>query len=137
MDAIINSGGISSFDTEGGSGNLSQEDKILLSRLLLLLNPTYQAAPVHHKDTFHTSSRFVCPAINSYFSENVFSDIKSQLLKCWKIEKFNYHTVVESSLYLIVIIKNLTRILQSVQVLHQQLSNPLHLHTCISEISAM
>lgn len=63
VDAIINSGGISSFDTEGGPGNLSQEDKILLSRLLLLLNPTYQAAPVHHKDTFHTSTRHKKPII--------------------------------------------------------------------------
>ena len=81
MDAIINSGGISSFDTEGSSNNLSQEDKILLSRLLLLLNPTYQAAPVHHKDTFHTSTRSTFPTFNPDFSENVFSRHKKPIIE--------------------------------------------------------
>ena len=32
VDAIINTGDITSFDSDKGSGNLSQEDKILLSR---------------------------------------------------------------------------------------------------------
>ena len=57
VDAIINSGGISSLDSEGESGSLSQEDKLLLSRLLLLLNPTYQAPQVSHKDIFHGTTR--------------------------------------------------------------------------------
>ena len=39
VDAIINTGEIQTFDTDQSGGNLSQEDKILLSRLLLLLNP--------------------------------------------------------------------------------------------------
>ena len=43
VDAVINSGEITSFDSDSGAGNLSQDDKILLSRLLLLLNPAYQA----------------------------------------------------------------------------------------------
>ena len=33
VDAIINTGDIASFDSDKGAGNLSQEDKILLSRL--------------------------------------------------------------------------------------------------------
>jgi hypothetical protein len=38
-------GEISSFDEDGGGQNsLSQEDKLLLSRLLLLLNPAYPAS---------------------------------------------------------------------------------------------
>ena len=32
VDAIINTGDIASFDSDEGKGNLSQEDKILLSR---------------------------------------------------------------------------------------------------------
>ena len=32
VDAIINTGDITSFDSDKGAGNLSQEDKILLSR---------------------------------------------------------------------------------------------------------
>jgi hypothetical protein len=38
-------GEISSFDEEGGGkSSLSPEDKLLLSRLLLLLNPAYPAS---------------------------------------------------------------------------------------------
>jgi hypothetical protein len=38
-------GEISSFDEDnGGQSSLSQEDKLLLSRLLLLLNPAYPAS---------------------------------------------------------------------------------------------
>lgn len=43
VDAVVNSGEITSFDHTDHS-SLSQEDKILLSRLLLLLNPTYPAS---------------------------------------------------------------------------------------------
>ena len=57
VDAIINTGEISSFDTEEKAGNLSQEDKILLSRLLLLLNPSYQAQPLQHKDVLQSNIR--------------------------------------------------------------------------------
>ena len=38
-------------------GNLSQEDKILLSRLLLLLNPSYQTQPLQHKDIIQSNIR--------------------------------------------------------------------------------
>lgn len=43
VDAVLNSGEISSFDQSGHS-SLTQDDKILLSRLLLLLNPTYPSS---------------------------------------------------------------------------------------------
>ena len=59
VDAIINTGEISTFDTEENSGNLSQEDKILLSRLLLLLNPSYQAQPLQHKDVIQSNIRLL------------------------------------------------------------------------------
>ena len=42
VDAIVNEGEIASFDnTDSDDGSLNQEDKLLLSRLLLLLNPGY------------------------------------------------------------------------------------------------
>ena len=59
VDAIINTGDISSFDTDQNSGNLSQEDKILLSRLLLLLNPSYQTQPLQHKDVVSSNIRYI------------------------------------------------------------------------------
>jgi len=43
VDAVLNSGEISSFD-QSGQSSLTQDDKILLSRLLLLLNPTYPSS---------------------------------------------------------------------------------------------
>ena len=58
VDAIINTGDIQTFDTDQGGGNLSQEDKILLSRLLLLLNPSYQAQPLQHKDVIQSNIRW-------------------------------------------------------------------------------
>jgi len=63
VDAIINTGDITSFDSDKGSGNLSQEDKILLSRLLLLLNPSYQAQPLQHKDVIQSNIRHKKPVI--------------------------------------------------------------------------
>ena len=48
VDAIINTGDITSFDSDKGTGNLSQEDKILLSRYDNVIKkcskPCYQAA---------------------------------------------------------------------------------------------
>ena len=42
---VFLAGEISSFDEEGGGqSSLSQEDKLLLSRLLLLLNPAYPSS---------------------------------------------------------------------------------------------
>merc|ERR1719210_3068523 len=63
VDAIINTGDISSFDSDHSSGNLSQEDKILLSRLLLLLNPSYQTQPLQHKDVIQSNIRHKKPVI--------------------------------------------------------------------------
>lgn len=63
VDAIINTGDIQTFDTDQGGGNLSQEDKILLSRLLLLLNPSYQAQPLQHKDVIQSNIRHKKPVI--------------------------------------------------------------------------
>ena len=45
LEGVDFSGEISSFDEDGGGqSSLSQEDKLLLSRLLLLLNPAYPAS---------------------------------------------------------------------------------------------
>lgn len=74
VDAIINSGEISTFPGQGGSESLSQDDKILLSRLLLLLNPSYQpsssmsssssSSSLHHnKENFHNPVRHKKPII--------------------------------------------------------------------------
>ena len=57
VDAIINTGEIQTFDKDQSGGNLSQEDKILLSRLLLLLNPSYQAQPLQHKEVIQSNIR--------------------------------------------------------------------------------
>lgn len=73
VDAIINSGEISSFPGQQGADSLSQDDKILLSRLLLLLNPSYQpsvaggspmgSSPLQRPDTFHNQVRHKKPII--------------------------------------------------------------------------
>jgi len=72
VDAIINSGEISSFPGQQGAESLSQDDKILLSRLLLLLNPSYQpsagvspmgSSPLQRPDTFHNQVRHKKPII--------------------------------------------------------------------------
>jgi len=63
VDAIINTGEIASFENDQNSGNLSQEDKILLSRLLLLLNPSYQTQPLQHKDIIQSNIRHKKPVI--------------------------------------------------------------------------
>lgn len=72
VDAIINSGEISTFPGQQGADSLSQDDKILLSRLLLLLNPSYQpsagvspmgSSPLQRPDTFHNQVRHKKPII--------------------------------------------------------------------------
>jgi len=71
VDAIINTGDIASFDSDKGAGNLSQEDKILLSRLLLLLNPSYQTQPLQHKDVIQSNIRHKKPVIEVLEDRNL------------------------------------------------------------------
>ena len=90
VDAIINTGEISTFDTEEKAGNLSQEDKILLSRLLLLLNPSYQAQPLQHKEVLQSNIR---QAVLTFRQTDGQTDsfchlshercIKAELSACW------------------------------------------------------
>jgi len=66
VDAIINSGEIATFPGQPGTESLSQDDKILLSRLLLLLNPSYQSPAgglQPRQDPFHNPVRHKKPII--------------------------------------------------------------------------